>query len=69
MGSLSIWHWVIILLLLVLIFGSKWARNLATRTGVALRNFREKLSGAPQRSPDERRVLPDETDVRSMKGR
>ena len=34
MGSFSIWHWLIVLLVVVLIFGTKKLRNLGTDLGV-----------------------------------
>ena len=33
MGSLSIWHWLIVLVVVVLIFGTKKLRNLGTDLG------------------------------------
>jgi sec-independent protein translocase protein TatA len=41
MGSLSIWHWLVILLLVVLIFGAARARNLGADLAGAIRSFRE----------------------------
>ena len=41
MGSLSIWHWLIVLLVVVLIFGTKKLRNLGTDLGGAVKGFKE----------------------------
>ncbi len=41
MGSLSIWHWLIVLLVIVLIFGTKKLRNIGSDLGNAVRGFRE----------------------------
>ena len=41
MGSFSIWHWLIVLLVVVLIFGTKKLRNLGTDLGGAVKGFRE----------------------------
>lgn len=41
MGSLSIWHWVIVLLVVVLIFGTKKLRNLGSDLGGAVKGFKE----------------------------
>ena len=41
MGSFSIWHWLIVLLVVVLIFGTKKLRNLGTDLGGAVRGFKE----------------------------
>ncbi len=41
MGSLSIWHWLIVLLVVVLVFGSGKLRNLGNDLGSAVRGFRD----------------------------
>ena len=41
MGSLSIWHWLIVLLVVVLVFGTKKLRNLGTDLGSAVKGFKE----------------------------
>jgi sec-independent protein translocase protein TatA len=41
MGSLSIWHWVIVLVVVMLIFGTKKLRNVGTDLGGAVRGFKE----------------------------
>ena len=40
MGSLSIWHWLIVLVVVVLIFGTKKLRNLGTDLGGAVKGFK-----------------------------
>lgn len=41
MGGLSIWHWLIVLLVVVLIFGTKKLRNLGSDLGGAVKGFKE----------------------------
>jgi sec-independent protein translocase protein TatA len=41
MGGLSIWHWLIVLLVVVLIFGTKKLRNIGQDLGGAVRGFKE----------------------------
>ena len=41
MGSLSIWHWLIVLLVIVLIFGTKKLRNIGSDLGGAVKGFKE----------------------------
>ena len=41
MGSFSIWHWLIVLLVVVLIFGTKKLRNLGTDLGSAVKGFKD----------------------------
>ena len=41
MGSFSIWHWMIVLLVVILIFGTKKLRNLGTDLGSAVKGFKD----------------------------
>ena len=41
MGSMSIWHWLIVLLVVVLIFGTKKLRNIGQDLGGAVKGFKE----------------------------
>jgi sec-independent protein translocase protein TatA len=45
MGSLSIWHWLIVLLVIVLIFGTKKLRNIGSDLGSAVKSFKEGMAG------------------------
>jgi sec-independent protein translocase protein TatA len=55
MGSLSIWHWLIVLAIVVLIFGTKKLRNLGADLGGAIKNFRGAMKEGEQDAakPDE----------------
>jgi sec-independent protein translocase protein TatA len=46
MGSFSIWHWLIVLLVVILIFGTKKLRNLGTDLGGAVKGFKEGIKTA-----------------------
>jgi sec-independent protein translocase protein TatA len=41
MGGLSIWHWLIVLLVIVLVFGTKKLRNIGGDLGSAVKGFKE----------------------------
>ena len=41
MGSFSIWHWLVVLLVVVLIFGTKKLRNMGSDLGGAVKGFKE----------------------------
>jgi sec-independent protein translocase protein TatA len=41
MGSFSIWHWLIVLVIVMLVFGTKKLRNIGTDLGGAVRGFKE----------------------------
>jgi sec-independent protein translocase protein TatA len=59
MGSFSIWHWLIVLVIVMLIFGTKKLRNMGADLGGAVRGFKdgmregggEKAEGAAPHSP------------------
>ncbi|WP_345811941.1 Sec-independent protein translocase subunit TatA [Paraburkholderia sp. PREW-6R] len=46
MGSLSIWHWLIVLLIVALVFGTKKLRNIGTDLGGAVKGFKEGMKDA-----------------------
>lgn len=41
MGGFSIWHWLIVLLIVMMIFGTKKLRNIGEDLGGAVRGFKE----------------------------
>lgn len=43
MGSFSIWHWLIVLVIVLLIFGTKKLRNMGGDLGGAVKNFKDAM--------------------------
>ena len=43
MGSFSIWHWLIVLVIVLLIFGTKKLKNLGSDLGGAVKGFKDGL--------------------------
>ena len=41
MGSLSIWHWLIVLVIIMLVFGTKKLRNIGSDLGGAVKGFKQ----------------------------
>jgi sec-independent protein translocase protein TatA len=41
MGSFSIWHWLIVLLIVVIIFGTKKLKTIGKDVGEAVKNFKD----------------------------
>ncbi|HEX5093526.1 MAG TPA: Sec-independent protein translocase subunit TatA [Burkholderiales bacterium] len=41
MGSFSIWHWLIVLVIVMLVFGTKKLRNMGADLGGAVRGFKD----------------------------
>jgi sec-independent protein translocase protein TatA len=48
MGSFSIWHWLIVLVVVVLIFGTKKLRNMGADLGSAVKGFKEGMKGGEE---------------------
>ena len=53
MGSLSIWHWLIVLLIVVMVFGTKKLKNIGQDLGGAVKGFKEGMreGGADEHAP------------------
>jgi sec-independent protein translocase protein TatA len=41
MGTFSIWHWLIVLLIVVMVFGTKKLKNLGSDLGGAVKGFKD----------------------------
>jgi sec-independent protein translocase protein TatA len=50
MGSLSIWHWLIVLVIVMLIFGTKKLRNIGEDLGGAVKGFKEGMKSAEEKN-------------------
>ena len=48
MGSFSIWHWLIVLLVVVLIFGTKKLRNIGSDLGGAVKGFKDGMKSGEE---------------------
>ena len=53
MGSFSIWHWLIVLLIVVMVFGTKKLKNIGSDLGGAVKGFKDgmKEGGTPEDKP------------------
>ena len=52
MGSFSIWHWLVVLVIVMLIFGTKKLRNLGADLGGAVRGFKDGMREGGEKSGD-----------------
>ena len=53
MGSFSIWHWLIVLVIVMLVFGTKKLRNIGSDLGGAVRGFKEGMKEGTADKPAE----------------
>jgi len=58
MGSFSIWHWLIVLVVVVLIFGTKKLRNMGSDLGGAVRGFKEGMKSEDEKSAQPKTEIP-----------
>jgi len=52
MGSWSIWHWLVVLVIVLLVFGTKKLRNIGADLGGAVRGFKEGMKDASDKPID-----------------
>lgn len=53
MGSFSIWHWLIVLIIVMLVFGTKKLRNIGADLGGAVRGFKDGVKEGTSDKPGE----------------
>jgi len=62
MGSFSLWHWLVVLLIVVLVFGTKRLKNVGKDVGEAVRGFKQGMGdddkGPPGQLGEESRSDP-----------
>ena len=64
MGAISIWHWLIVLLIIVLVFGTKKLRNIGSDLGGAVRGFKEGLKESEGTTTDTAATPPPKVTVK-----
>ncbi|MFT5644031.1 MAG: sec-independent protein translocase protein TatA [Janthinobacterium sp.] len=68
MGSFSIWHWLIVLVVVMLVFGTKKIGNMGGDIGKAVKGFKDGIKGdeekpAPPASPSPSQVSTDKSTI------
>jgi len=67
MGSLSIWHWLIVLVVVAMVFGTKKLRNIGSDLGGAVKGFKEGMKDAngdpAEAAAAPQRVAADDTTI------
>lgn len=46
MGSFSVWHWLIVLVIVMLVFGTKKIGNMGSDLGKAVKGFKDGVKGS-----------------------
>ena len=52
MGSFSIWHWLIVLLIVVMVFGTKKLKNMGSDLGGAVKGFKDGMKDGSASADD-----------------
>jgi sec-independent protein translocase protein TatA len=52
MGGFSLWHWLIVLLVVVVVFGTGKLRNAGGDLGAAIRNFKAGMKDESEKQPE-----------------
>ena len=58
MGSFSIWHWLIVLLVVVLIFGTKKLKNIGADLGGAVKGFKDGVTSGGESAAESAAAAP-----------
>ncbi|OQW87246.1 MAG: Sec-independent protein translocase TatA [Rhodoferax ferrireducens] len=57
MGSFSIWHWLVVLLIVVIVFGTKKLKNIGSDLGGAVKGFKDGMkdggTAADDKTPEQ----------------
>ena len=68
MGSFSIWHWLIVLVIVVLVFGTKKLKNIGGDLGGAVKGFKDGMKDGTAQASEKVEVeakLKDTIDVQA----
>lgn len=49
MGSFSILHWLVVLVIILLVFGTKKLKGVGSDLGKAFKNFKDEINGDPEK--------------------
>jgi len=60
MGSLSIWHWLIVLVVVVLVFGTGKLKNAGSDLGKAVKGFKDGVKGGEEERQANANVPPQQ---------
>ena len=73
MGSFSVWHWLIVLLIVVLVFGTKKLKNMGADLGGAVKGFKDgvkdggaSMDAAPTAAPNAQVTAKHATDANTV---
>ncbi|HWX01244.1 sec-independent protein translocase protein TatA [Collimonas sp. PA-H2] len=57
MGSFSIWHWLIVLVIVMLVFGTKKIGNMGSDLGKAVKGFKDGVKGEEEKAAADKQTI------------
>ncbi|MDB5794915.1 MAG: tatE [Noviherbaspirillum sp.] len=60
MGSFSVWHWLIVLVIVMLVFGTKKLGNMGSDLGKAVKGFKDGVKGGEEEKSETPNVAPSQ---------
>ncbi|RVT82373.1 Sec-independent protein translocase subunit TatA [Inhella crocodyli] len=66
MGGLSIWHWLIVLVVVVLVFGTKKLKNVGSDLGAAVKGFKDGMKDGNTAPNDPNQRVTQSTDANTV---
>ena len=63
MGSMSIWHWLIVLVVILLVFGTKKLGNMGGDIGKAVKGFKDGVKGEEDKPAATTQHVADKTTI------
>lgn len=63
MGSFSIWHWLVVLVIIMLVFGTKKLGNIGADLGKAVKGFKDGIKTGEDKPVDVPQVAADKNTV------
>ena len=58
MGTFSIWHWLIVLLIVVMVFGTKKLKNMGSDLGGAVKGFKDGMKDGTAANAEDKPAAP-----------
>ena len=59
MGSFSIWHWLVVLVIVLLVFGTKKLRNIGSDLGGAVKGFKDGMKEGDADAASQQKIAGD----------
>jgi len=68
MGSFSIWHWLIVLVIVLLVFGTKKLRNIGSDLGGAVKGFKDGMKEGDKPAESAAQTPPQVAEGQTIEG-